>query len=280
MINRWKDCLTNHWQMEGLFDEALTDGRTVWWIINRWKDCDWQMEKTEANDWQMKRLRNHWQMERLFEAWLTDGRNDWQMEGPFDKWLTDGRTVWQMIDRWEDLMTSDWQIKGLDDDYWQLEGLCDRQMEGLCDWRMKGLHDQWLTDNRTCNEWLTEGRTVIERWEDCVTIEWHMEGLFDAWLTNGITVTNDWQMEGLLIDYFKILYVPLKNFSLIWRRHHCRWRAAKFCHCSALGAFEQEGSLSCHTCCDTGPRFSRSHPKDRQNSVASYDTRGDVEDLF
>jgi hypothetical protein len=24
------------------------------------------------------------------------------------------------------------------------------------------------------------------------------------------------------------LYVPLKNFSLIWRRHHCRWRAAKF----------------------------------------------------
>ena len=23
-------------------------------------------------------------------------------------------------------------------------------------------------------------------------------------------------------------YVPLKNISLIWRRHHCRWRAAKF----------------------------------------------------
>jgi hypothetical protein len=23
-------------------------------------------------------------------------------------------------------------------------------------------------------------------------------------------------------------YVPLKNFSLIWRRHHCWWRAAKF----------------------------------------------------
>jgi hypothetical protein len=23
-------------------------------------------------------------------------------------------------------------------------------------------------------------------------------------------------------------YVPLKNFSLTWRRHHCRWRAAKF----------------------------------------------------
>jgi hypothetical protein len=30
-----------------------------------------------------------------------------------------------------------------------------------------------------------------------------------------------------LIDYLGF-YVPLKNFSLIWRRHHCRWRAAKF----------------------------------------------------
>jgi hypothetical protein len=27
-------------------------------------------------------------------------------------------------------------------------------------------------------------------------------------------------------DYLRF-YVPLKNFSLIWRRHHCRWRAAK-----------------------------------------------------
>jgi hypothetical protein len=33
---------------------------------------------------------------------------------------------------------------------------------------------------------------------------------------------NDW-----LIDYLRF-YVLLKNISLIWRRHHCRWRAAKF----------------------------------------------------
>jgi hypothetical protein len=32
---------------------------------------------------------------------------------------------------------------------------------------------------------------------------------------------------GWLIDYLRF-YVPLKNISLIWRRHHCRWRAAKF----------------------------------------------------
>jgi hypothetical protein len=30
-----------------------------------------------------------------------------------------------------------------------------------------------------------------------------------------------------LIDYLWF-YVSLKNISLIWRRHHCRWRAAKF----------------------------------------------------
>jgi hypothetical protein len=43
-----------------------------------------------------------------------------------------------------------------------------------------------------------------------------------------------------LIDYLRF-YVPLKNFSLIWRRHHCRWRAANFGLCSALRAFEQVG---------------------------------------
>ena len=37
-----------------------------------------------------------------------------------------------------------------------------------------------------------------------------------------VTITGD-----RLIDYLRF-YVPLKNISLIWRRHHCRWRAAKF----------------------------------------------------
>ena len=34
-------------------------------------------------------------------------------------------------------------------------------------------------------------------------------------------------------------FVPLENFSLIWRRHHCRWRAANFDLSSALMAIEQ-----------------------------------------
>jgi hypothetical protein len=63
-----------------------------------------------------------------------------------------------------------------------------------------------------------------------------------------------------LIDYL-MFYVLLKNFSLIWRRKHCRWRAEACARRS--GPLSREGSLSCHTCCDTGPRFLRSHPKDR-----------------
>jgi hypothetical protein len=32
-----------------------------------------------------------------------------------------------------------------------------------------------------------------------------------------------------MLDHKKVgFYVPLKNISLIWRRHNCRWRAAKF----------------------------------------------------
>ena len=38
--------------------------------------------------------------------------------------------------------------------------------------------------------------------------------------------------------------------------------------------FEQGGSLSCHTCWDTGPRFLRCRPSDLPNSVAFYNKDG------
>ena len=41
-------------------------------------------------------------------------------------------------------------------------------------------------------------------------------------------------------------------------------------------ALNKEGSLSCHTCCDTGPRFLRSHAKDR---LDSHGVAWDTEDL-
>jgi hypothetical protein len=70
-----------------------------------------------------------------------------------------------------------------------------------------------------------------------------------------------------LIDYL-LFYTPLKIIPLIWRRHHYRWRAAKFRPIlGALGLWTGGGA-----------RFFRSHPKDRP--IQSYDTQGDMEDLF
>jgi hypothetical protein len=43
-----------------------------------------------------------------------------------------------------------------------------------------------------------------------------------------------------LIDYL-LFYVPFKNFSLLWRHNHCRWRAAKFRLMLGARAFEQLG---------------------------------------
>ena len=59
--------------------------------------------------------------------------------------------------------------------------------------------------------------------------------------------------------------VSLKNFSLIWRCQHCRWRAVNFNLCSAIMAIEQwrffsEGE-ACHTYCETGHSFVIATPR-------------------
>jgi hypothetical protein len=36
-----------------------------------------------------------------------------------------------------------------------------------------------------------------------------------------------------------------------------------YAYARRTGSLSREGSLSCHACCDTGPRFFRCHPKDR-----------------
>ena len=43
---------------------------------------------------------------------------------------------------------------------------------------------------------------------------------------------------------FVEFFVPLENFSLIWRCHLCRWRAANFNLSSALVAIEHWGFFS------------------------------------
>ena len=52
-----------------------------------------------------------------------------------------------------------------------------------------------------------------------------------------------------------VFFVLLENFSLIWIRHHYRWKAANFELCSALIAIRSKGSLARHTYCDTGHLF-------------------------
>jgi hypothetical protein len=82
-----------------------------------------------------------------------------------------------------------------------------------------------------------------------------------------------------LIDYLQF-YVPFKNFSLIWRRHHCQWRAAKFR--PMLGA---QGLWAGRDLYRATPAVTRDSvfpvsSEGPPHLVASYDTRGDVEDLF
>jgi hypothetical protein len=58
---------------------------------------------------------------------------------------------------------------------------------------------------------------------------------------------------------FLRFYVPLKNISLIWRRHHYRRRATKFRPMLGAQGLWAERDISRAT----GPRFFWSHPKDR-----------------
>ena len=61
-------------------------------------------------------------------------------------------------------------------------------------------------------------------------------------------------MNTLMI--FVLCHISFGNISLKQGCHHCRWQTAKFRRTlDACGLFSREGCLSCHTCCDTGPRF-------------------------
>ena len=66
------------------------------------------------------------------------------------------------------------------------------------------------------------------------SITWH--NTFKNWFINKCIhrsrLTKRWFVT------LKII-VPLQNFSLILRRHHCRWRAVNFDLCSTLMAIKQ-----------------------------------------
>ena len=76
------------------------------------------------------------------------------------------------------------------------------------------------------------------------------------------------------------LYIVLRRSrskilpSWIWRWRHCRWRAAKFTPLlGAYGFSSRAGSLSCHTCYDTGLWVLWSHyPKDQVHVELPFTT--------
>jgi hypothetical protein len=88
------------------------------------------------------------------------------------------------------------------------------------------------------------------------------------------TCARDW-----LIDYL-LFYVPLKNFSLIWRLIIAGEGLQNLGLCSALRAFEQGGIFIVPHLLWHGTSVFPVSSEGPPQSVASYDTHGDAEDLF
>jgi hypothetical protein len=89
-----------------------------------------------------------------------------------------------------------------------------------------------------------------------------------------------------LIDYL-LFYVPLNNFPLIWRRHHCRWRAVYRATPAVISDLEFSGLIRRTTLFSRLLRHTTVCGESiltwillRPHSVAIYDTQRDVEDLF
>ena len=59
----------------------------------------------------------------------------------------------------------------------------------------------------------------------------------------------------LFVCFCLEFFVPLENLSLIWRRHHCRWRLQILTCAWHLWPLSSEGSLAFHTYDDTGHPF-------------------------
>ena len=70
-----------------------------------------------------------------------------------------------------------------------------------------------------------------------------------------------WFYRASFVCLFSCLgvFVPLENFSLIWKRHHCRLRAANFDLCSALMAIKQWGFSNMPYLLWHGPTLYKSH---------------------
>jgi hypothetical protein len=76
----------------------------------------------------------------------------------------------------------------------------------------------WFIENHWQRTFCVNTNCLLSLAPDCL-------GHFDTGLIVFSGLLN--KEKNLLFDDL-LFYVPLTNFSLIWRRHQCRWRAAKF----------------------------------------------------
>jgi hypothetical protein len=104
---------------------------------------------------------------------------------------------------------------------------------------------------------------IVKRW--FMASQWHI-----LW----------WSLMYCFICDWLMFYVLLKNISLLWRRHHYLWRAAKFR--PMLGAQGLSAGRDLYPATPAVTRylvFFRSHPKDHPIQ-SPFTTHKDVEDLF
>ena len=59
----------------------------------------------------------------------------------------------------------------------------------------------------------------------------------------------------LFIYLYGFFFRSTREFSLIWKRLHCRWRVANFDLTRQSWPLSSEGSLAFHTYCDTSHQF-------------------------
>jgi hypothetical protein len=105
-------------------------------------------------------------------------------------------------------------------------------------------------------------------------ISWTFSAMIAAF--NTIWNTKDW-----LIDWLYDILRPAQQYFTYIETLPLAVKGCKIlAYAGRSGPLSGKWSLSCHTYCDTGPRFFRSYPTDCPHSVVSYDTQGDVENLF
>jgi hypothetical protein len=94
-----------------------------------------------------------------------------------------------------------------------------------------------------------------------------------------LSITEEtWVVEMRIWFICFFVFSRTRNFSAVWRLSPLPVTGLQilpYARCSV--PLSREGSLSCHTYCDTGPRFIRSHPKDwaltSQSGIRTPDAR-------